>query len=75
MLRCPTPINIYLDQKQTHFKIFTGEEQKKKNGFGKTPIKNGVGKAPVKKGTNYDTDNDGIDTEGNTKFVLDETAI
>ena len=44
--------------------MFSGEELQKKNGFGKTPVKNGGGKAPVKKGTNYDTDNDGIDTEG-----------
>ena len=36
---------------------FSDEERKKKAGFGK---------APIKKGTNYDTDNDGIDTEGKT---------
>ena len=56
--------------KHTHLQIFSGEELQKKNGFGKTPVKNGVGKAPVKKGTNYDTDNDGIDTEGkNVKYA------
>ena len=59
------PLNNYLYCKHTHLKIFVGEELQKKNGFGKTPAKIGFGKTPVKKGTNYDTDNDGIDTEGN----------
>ena len=38
----------------------SGDERKKKAGFGK---------APVKKGSNYDTDNDGVDTEGEGKIM------
>ena len=52
-------INIIATQR-TNLPIllkFADEERKKKAGFGK---------APIKKGTNYDTDNDGIDTEGKT---------